>query len=91
MTGAVALGSGIWTMHYGGMLAIETPLIMQHDLAWFLLSIVVAVVLAMLAISSIAITIAVTVAAVNGLIHARELSKSSAIRQKRCLAIRMRK
>ncbi len=44
------LGAGIGTMHYGGMLAIETPLYMQHDLWLFLLSIVVAVALGTLAI-----------------------------------------
>lgn len=44
------LGAGIGTMHYGGMLAIETPLRMQHDPGLFALSIVVAVVLGTLAI-----------------------------------------
>lgn len=144
------MGAGIGTMHYGGMLAIVTPLIMRHDPLIFSLSIVIAVVLAMLAIgirfglqslklserarfwlsgivmgcaiagmhytamaaslfygeessenlgvmvstsyialaiSSITITIAVTVAAVNGLIRSRDLNREIESGKQRLIAI----
>ena len=50
LSGGVIMGAGIGTMHYSGMLAIETPLQMSHDLSIFLLSIGMAVMLAMLAL-----------------------------------------
>ncbi|CBL46454.1 Response regulator receiver [gamma proteobacterium HdN1] len=50
LLGGVLMGAGIGTMHYGGMMAIETPLVMRHDPLMFAVSIVVAVVLAVLAI-----------------------------------------
>lgn len=147
---SVIMGAGIGTMHYGGMLAIETPLTMRHDPWWFLLSVVVAVVLAMisiginfglqrfnhgrrarfwlsgivmgcaiagmhytamqsvefygtatqansgltistfyiaLALSSVSLTIAVTVAAVNGLVFAQELNAKANAAKQRLVAI----
>jgi len=148
----VLMGAGIGTMHYGGMLAIETPLVMRHDSFLFSLSLVIALVLAMfaigiryglqslnitlrtrfwlsgiimgcaisgmhytamasarfygeanastenlgfwvstsymaLAISSIAITIAVTVAAVNGLARSRDLNRQIQSGKQRLIAI----
>lgn len=50
LVSGIIMGAGIGSMHYGGMMAIETPLFMRHDFVWFLLSVVVAVVLAMIAI-----------------------------------------
>lgn len=150
LVSAVLMGAGIGIMHYGGMLAIETPLIMRHDLGLFSLSIVVAILMAMLAIgvrfglqniqlsqrvrfwlggtimgcaiasmhytamasvrfygvatvendgfwvstsyialaiSSITITIAVTVAAVNGLVRSRELNREIKSGKQRLIAI----
>lgn len=150
LVSGVLMGAGIGTMHYGGMLAIQTPLLMRHDPSLFLLSIVVAVVMAMLAIgvrfglqslnlsartrfwfggiimgcaiasmhytamasvrfygeasaeslgfwvstsyialaiSSITITIAVTVAAVNGLVRSRELNREIQSGKQRLIAI----
>ncbi len=145
------MGAGIGTMHYGGMLAIDTSLIMRHDPGLFILSILVAVVLAMLAIgirfglqslkfsertrfwlsgiimgcaiagmhytamasvrfygetisgynqgfwvstayialaiSSITVTIAVTVAAVNGLVRSRDLNREIQSGKQRLIAI----
>jgi PAS domain S-box-containing protein len=46
----VVLGAGIGAMHYTGMMAMVTPLDMRYDPEMFALSIVVAVVLAMLAL-----------------------------------------
>lgn len=150
LVSGVLMGAGIGTMHYGGMLAIETPLLMRHDMGLFVLSIVVAVLMAMLAlgvrfglqsismgartrfwlggtimgcaiasmhytamasvrfygdvttesegfwvstsyialaISSITITIAVTVAAVNGLVRSRELNREIQSGKQRLIAI----
>lgn len=47
---AVLMGAGIGTMHYIGMEAMVTPLQMRYEPVLFFLSIVVAVVLAMIAI-----------------------------------------
>ncbi len=47
---AVLMGAGIGTMHYIGMAAMITPLQMRYKLDLFVLSIVVAVLLAMVAI-----------------------------------------
>ncbi|MFT0534247.1 MHYT domain-containing protein [Castellaniella hirudinis] len=46
----VLMGAGIGLMHYTGMMAMDTPLAMRYDMVLFLLSIVVAVALAMLAL-----------------------------------------
>ncbi|HEX7386350.1 MAG TPA: MHYT domain-containing protein [Castellaniella sp.] len=46
----VLLGAGIGAMHYTGMMAMRTPLLMRYEPGTFGLSIVVAVVLAMLAL-----------------------------------------
>lgn len=44
------MGAGIGLMHYSGMAAIHMPYLMRYDTGWFLLSIVVAVCMAMLAL-----------------------------------------
>jgi PAS domain S-box-containing protein len=49
--GGVLVGAGIGTMHYVGMAAMKMALLLRYDLLIFLVSIVVAVVLAMLALS----------------------------------------
>lgn len=42
--GAVAMGSGIWSMHFIGMLSFSIPgLFLQYDLFWTLLSLFVAI------------------------------------------------
>lgn len=48
--GGILVGSGIGTMHYLGMAAMETAPMLRYDLALFCLSIVVAVLLAMLSL-----------------------------------------
>lgn len=48
--GGVLVGGGIGLMHYTGMAAMQTSMQMHHDLLHFIVSIVAAVVLAMLAI-----------------------------------------
>lgn len=48
--GAILLGAGIGTMHYSGMAAMNLDGIIRYDLKLFLLSIVVAVLLAALAL-----------------------------------------
>ncbi len=48
--GGVLVGSGIGAMHYSGMAAMHMEAVLRYDLAWFITSIVVAVVLAMLAL-----------------------------------------
>jgi PAS domain S-box-containing protein len=48
--GGVLVGAGIGTMHYSGMAAMEMAPLLRYDLSIFLLSIVVAVVLAMLSL-----------------------------------------
>ena len=47
---AMWVGLGIGAMHYIGMMAMRLPLLMHHDFNLFLLSILLAVVLAMLAL-----------------------------------------
>src|ERR1700674_2410488 len=42
-SGAVAMGIGIWSMHYIGMLAFRLPVPVQYDLPTVLLSLVAAV------------------------------------------------
>jgi PAS domain S-box-containing protein len=46
----ILMGAGIGTMHYVGMAAMEMAPLLRYDIAMFLLSIVVAVLLAMLAL-----------------------------------------
>ncbi|NTV94943.1 MAG: PAS domain S-box protein [Thiobacillus sp.] len=48
--GGVLMGAGIGTMHYAGMAALRLDGIVRYDISLFLLSIVVAVVLAILAL-----------------------------------------
>lgn len=50
LLGGVLVGSGIGTMHYSGMAAMEMAPLLRYDLPMFALSIVVAVLLAMLAL-----------------------------------------
>jgi NO-binding membrane sensor protein with MHYT domain len=42
--GAIAMGSGIWAMHYVGMLALKLPVAVTYDWFFVLLSIVVAMI-----------------------------------------------
>ncbi len=42
--GAFAMGAGIWSMHFIGMLAFVMPLPMQYNIFWTILSMVVAIV-----------------------------------------------
>ena len=48
--GGLLVGAGIGTMHYAGMAAMQMSVTLRYDLPMFLLSILVAVVLAMLAL-----------------------------------------
>jgi len=57
LIGGVALGAGIGAMHYTGMLAMRMDALIRYDLAWFLASVVVAVVLATLAIRMMFFTV----------------------------------
>ena len=41
--GAVAMGCGIWSMHFIGMLAFSLPIRLSYDVAWTLVSLLVAV------------------------------------------------
>ena len=42
--GAVAMGAGIWSMHFIGMLSFKIPgIVLQYDLLWTSLSLVVAI------------------------------------------------
>ena len=50
VVGGVLLGSGIGAMHYSGMAAMRMDALLRYDLSLFLMSIVVAVVLAILAL-----------------------------------------
>lgn len=50
LLGGVLVGAGIGTMHYAGMAAMQMAVALRYDLLMFLLSIVVAVVLAVLAL-----------------------------------------
>ncbi len=47
---AVAIGSGIGAMHYLGMAAMRMPTELRYDPIWFILSLLVAVALALLAL-----------------------------------------
>lgn len=50
LLGGVLMGAGIGTMHYSGMAAMQMSVALRYDLSMFLLSILVAVVLAILAL-----------------------------------------
>lgn len=50
LSGGVLVGAGIGTMHYMGMAAMQMSVALRYDLPMFLLSIVVAVVLAIIAL-----------------------------------------
>lgn len=50
LVGGVLVGSGIGTMHYSGMAAMDMAPLLRYDIGTFLLSIVVAVALAMLSL-----------------------------------------
>src|SRR5690606_27975856 len=50
LTSGTWVGVGIGTMHYSGMAAIQTPLVMRYDAGLFALSILVAIGLAVLAL-----------------------------------------
>ncbi|MBZ9612404.1 MHYT domain-containing protein [Rheinheimera maricola] len=50
LTGGVLVGAGIGTMHYLGMAAMQMSVALRYDLAMFLLSIFVAVLLAVVAL-----------------------------------------
>lgn len=50
LVGGVLVGSGIGTMHYSGMAAMDMAPLLRYDMGTFLLSIVVAVALAMLSL-----------------------------------------
>lgn len=51
--GAVAMGVGIWSMHFIGMLAYHLPIKMGYDLEFTLLSLVIAVVVSYFALSKV--------------------------------------
>ncbi|KKL00012.1 PAS domain S-box protein [Rheinheimera mesophila] len=50
LLGGLLMGAGIGTMHYAGMAAMQMSVALRYDLATFLLSILVAVVLAVLSL-----------------------------------------
>ncbi|MGH2400523.1 MAG: MHYT domain-containing protein, partial [bacterium] len=50
LLGSVLMGSGIGAMHYTGMLAIRLPGVMHHDPVMVALSVIIAVVVAMVAL-----------------------------------------
>ncbi len=51
ISGALALGLGVWTMHFVGMVAFELPLEMRFDPVWTLVSVVPAVVAGFIALN----------------------------------------
>src|SRR5438445_8775199 len=51
--GAVAMGFGIWSMHYIGMLAFRLPIPVQYDWPTVLLSLVAAIVASGLALFAV--------------------------------------
>lgn len=53
--GSIAMGSGIWSMHYVAMLALRMPIPMVYDIGLLILSLVVAVGAAAVAFSIIAL------------------------------------
>ena len=48
--GAIAMGCGIWSMHFIAMLALQLPVPIRYDVGWTALSLVVAIVAAGLAL-----------------------------------------
>jgi signal transduction histidine kinase/DNA-binding response OmpR family regulator len=48
--GALAMGVGIWTMHFIGMLAFRLPMPVRYDPAWVALSVGIAIVASLLAL-----------------------------------------
>ncbi len=48
--GAFAMGSGIWSMHFVGMLAFIMPMPMEYDVSWTAASLIVAVLASVLAL-----------------------------------------
>ncbi|MGL5743275.1 MAG: MHYT domain-containing protein [Legionella sp.] len=48
--GDFAMGSGIWSMHFVGMLAFIMPMPMEYDLSWTLASLIVALLASALAL-----------------------------------------
>src|SRR5436309_15780558 len=48
--GSVAMGSGIWSMHFIGMLAFHLPVPISYDVPLILLSVVVAIAASLLAL-----------------------------------------
>lgn len=50
LLGGVLVGAGIGTMHYSGMAAMHMDIVLKYDPRWFALSILVAVILAILAL-----------------------------------------
>ena len=53
--GSVAMGAGIWSMHYVAMLALRMPVPMVYDLGLLILSLVVAIAAASVAFSIVAL------------------------------------
>ncbi len=53
VSGAVAMGVGIWSMHFIGMLAYHLPIKMGYDLELTLLSLVIAIVVSYFALSKV--------------------------------------
>ena len=52
-SGALALGGGIWAMHFIGMLAFQTPIDIQYDLGITLLSLLIALLASWLAMHTL--------------------------------------
>lgn len=48
--GAMAMGAGIWSMHFVGMLAFIMPMSMRYDPFWTILSLIVAIIAAGIAL-----------------------------------------
>ncbi|MCE0722438.1 MHYT domain-containing protein [Legionella resiliens] len=48
--GAFAMGAGIWSMHFVGMLAFIMPMSMEYDFSWTLASLIVAILASALAL-----------------------------------------
>ncbi|OBZ15965.1 EAL domain-containing protein [Bacillus sp. FJAT-26390] len=48
--GAVAMGMGIWSMHFVGMLAFNLPIVIKYDLIIVLLSVIAAIVASFIAL-----------------------------------------
>lgn len=48
--GSVLMGSGIWSMHFVGMLAFSLPVPISYDIGWVILSIIVAILASLVAL-----------------------------------------